>query len=129
MSTLGYVPYKPKPYGEKVLHAVTQICVEYKAWDSPLTVRQIFYRLVAEYQYEKTEAAYGSLVNYIARSRRAFQARIFDEIIGNGLDAHERPTRPPSKTTLWSPSTGSAPRRATGACLGSTRTPTTCSPR
>jgi hypothetical protein len=37
----------------------------------PLTVRQIFYRLVGAYNYEKTEQAYERLVEKLNRARRA----------------------------------------------------------
>ena len=43
---------------------------EYGAY-LPLTVRQIFYRLVGAHGYEKTEAAYERLGEKIARARRA----------------------------------------------------------
>jgi hypothetical protein len=88
MSVHGYVAYKPKKYGAAILAGAKQVLTEYEAWESPLTVRQVFYRLVAEYGYDKTEGAYGSLVNYIARSRRAYQRRILDEI-EDGASAEE----------------------------------------
>jgi len=37
----------------------------------PLTVRQVFYRLVATYGFEKTERAYGRLCEHLVRARRA----------------------------------------------------------
>jgi len=37
----------------------------------PLTGRQIFYRLVGKYEYEKNERAYERLTNYLVRARRA----------------------------------------------------------
>lgn len=88
MSTHGYVTYKPKDFATSVLKASRQVLIEYEAWESPFTVRQVFYRLVAEYHYEKTEAAYSSLGNFIARSRRAFQHRVFEEI-RDGKSAQE----------------------------------------
>src|SRR5262249_15806358 len=37
----------------------------------PLTIRQIFYRLVGAHDYEKTERAYQRLVEHLNRARRA----------------------------------------------------------
>jgi hypothetical protein len=78
MSIHGYQKYNPKGYSRSVIMAAKKILAEYKAWESPMTVRQVFYRLVAEYSYDKTENAYGSLIGYIARSRRAYQRRVID---------------------------------------------------
>lgn len=78
MSTHGYVPYRPTSLAKSVLTAAKNVLAEYEAWDSPMTVRQVFYRLVAEYGYEKTERAYGSLITYIARSRRAYQHAVLE---------------------------------------------------
>jgi hypothetical protein len=37
----------------------------------PLTVRQVFYRLVGVYEYDKTEKAYARLAECLNRARRA----------------------------------------------------------
>jgi hypothetical protein len=37
----------------------------------PLSVRQIFYRLVSDHEYDKTEAAYNKLTQMLSRARRA----------------------------------------------------------
>ena len=37
----------------------------------PLTIRQIFYRLVGAHNYEKTERAYARLCEHLNRARRA----------------------------------------------------------
>lgn len=89
MSILGYQPYKPKDYTQTVLRAVKSVLIEYRAWDRPMTVRQIFYRLVAQYGFDKTENAYGSLVGYIARSRRAYQHAIIDDVRERGVSGKE----------------------------------------
>jgi hypothetical protein len=49
---------------------VHDVLVEYNA-HLPLTIRQIFYRLVGAHDYPKTEAAYESLQNMLVRARRA----------------------------------------------------------
>lgn len=94
MAVHGYQPYNPQKYSRDVIRAAKSILIEYKAWERPMTVRQVFYRLVAEYGFDKTENAYGSLIGYIARSRRAYQRRIIDLIengeVENGKEAQER---------------------------------------
>lgn len=85
MSVHGYEAYRPSPRAASVLKASFQILAQYKAWESPMTVRQVFYRLVAEYGFGKTEAEYKSLVGMIARSRRARQGFLLDQIIHNQL--------------------------------------------
>jgi hypothetical protein len=44
----------------------------------PLTIRQIFYRLVGRYEYEKTERAYARLCEHLNRARRARIIRMAD---------------------------------------------------
>lgn len=88
MSTHGYQPYKPQKSTQSVIQAAKSVLVEYEAWERPMTVRQVFYRLVAEYSFAKTEKAYNSLIGYIARSRRAYQHRVIEELEG-GLSGEE----------------------------------------
>jgi hypothetical protein len=95
MSTHGYVPYNPNEDTRYWLKAARHVLATYEAWESPMTVRQVFYRLVAEFSYDKTEGAYGSLVNYIARSRRAFHHRALevyrtDETLEDFSDAQSK---------------------------------------
>lgn len=85
----GYVPYRPGKYARSVLRAVKAVLIEYEAWESPLTVRQVFYRLIAEYGYPKTEQAYGSLGGYMARSRRAYQDAVIEGVRTQGLKTKE----------------------------------------
>lgn len=66
----GYAEWSPKPETTDVLRAVNDVLVEYRD-HLPLTVRQIFYRLVGQYEYEKTERAYARLCEYLVRARRA----------------------------------------------------------
>jgi hypothetical protein len=49
---------------------VNEVLKEYRQ-HLPLTVRQIFYRLVGAFDYPKTEQAYERLGNYLVRARRA----------------------------------------------------------
>ena len=70
MAIRGYVPYNPREKTMVVLWRVQDILREY-ADDLPLTLRQIFYRLVALDVIDKTENAYDSLGGYLRRARRA----------------------------------------------------------
>ncbi len=51
----------------------------------PLTIRQIFYRLVGAHGYDKTERAYDRLGEMLNRARRAGFVR-FDAIRDDGVD-------------------------------------------
>ena len=53
-----------------MLAQVDKVLFEYQNY-LPLTVRQIFYRLVGAFGYPKTERAYERLGNYLVRARRA----------------------------------------------------------
>jgi hypothetical protein len=64
----GYAAWDPKPATLRIIGQVQAIIAEY---GQQLTIRQIFYRLVGKYSYEKTEQAYGNLGEYLNRARRA----------------------------------------------------------
>jgi hypothetical protein len=66
----GYAPWKPRRDTQIVLDQVQEVLVEYRA-HLPLTVRQIFYRLVGAYGFPKTENDYRRLGEYLVRARRA----------------------------------------------------------
>ncbi len=66
----GYIDWNPHPKTLVVVEQVLDILEEYRA-HLPLTVRQIFYRLVGAYGFEKTEGAYKKLCDYLVKARRA----------------------------------------------------------
>lgn len=66
----GYAEWRPRQDTRIVLAQVDEVLREYQA-QLPLTVRQIFYRLVGAYAFPKTEQAYERLGNYLVRARRA----------------------------------------------------------
>jgi hypothetical protein len=66
----GFAPWNPTAESRGLIEKVVAVLAEYGAY-LPLTVRQIFYRLVGAHGYEKTEAAYERLGEKIARARRA----------------------------------------------------------
>jgi hypothetical protein len=80
----GYLDtFRPKPETERLIQAVLLVLNEYLAhW--PLTVRQIFYRLIGLGQYEKTERFYDRLCEAVAKGRRARRIR-FDAIRDDGV--------------------------------------------
>ncbi len=83
----GYAPWKPQKKTRVVLDQVVSILNEYED-HLPLTVRQVFYRLVGAYGYPKDERAYSRLCEYLNRARRAkmipFQALRDDGISVTG---------------------------------------------
>jgi hypothetical protein len=66
----GFAPWSPEKATLALLGRVRGVLDEY-ADHLPLTIRQIFYRLVGAYDYEKTERAYQRLIEHLNRARRA----------------------------------------------------------
>jgi hypothetical protein len=66
----GFAPWSPRADTEVLLDQVRAVFDEYEDY-LPLTIRQIFYRLVGKYEYEKTERAYDRLCEHLNRARRA----------------------------------------------------------
>lgn len=83
----GYADWKPKAETVELIEAVENVLREYQE-HLPLTVRQIFYRLVGQYGYEKTERAYSRLCEHLVRARRAgmipFSSIRDDGTVGGG---------------------------------------------
>lgn len=90
MSVHGYAPYNPKPETAYWIVKTRNVLDEYKDY-WPLSVRQIFYRLVADHGYPKSEGAYNRLTGILSRARRAslipWQA-IRDGGLGRGVNAN-----------------------------------------
>ncbi len=85
----GYAPWRPQAKTSLLLDQIGAVLDEY-AEHLPLTVRQIFYRLVAVYEYEKSDLAYNRLAELLVRARRA---RIvpFDAIRDDGVVTYSSP--------------------------------------
>lgn len=66
----GYADWTPQAETAAVIEQVQGVLREYRDF-LPMTVRQIFYRLVGAHGYDKTELAYKRLCNYLVRARRA----------------------------------------------------------
>ncbi len=67
----GYIEdYRPQTKTMRLLDQVDQVLAEYRDhW--PLTIRQVFYRLVGRFDYPKDESAYERLCNHMSNARRA----------------------------------------------------------
>ena len=66
----GFAPWTPRAETQALLDQVRGVLDEYEAY-LPLTIRQIFYRLVGAHEYEKSERAYARLCESLNRARRA----------------------------------------------------------
>lgn len=67
---IGYAPWQPRERGRRLIEQVEEILHEMRPY-LPLTCRQIFYRMVAAYDYPKSERDYENLLYYLNRARRA----------------------------------------------------------
>ncbi len=66
----GLAPWQPQRATRELLGLVRAVLSEYAAY-LPLTLRQVFYRLVGAHGYDKTEPAYARLGEHLNRARRA----------------------------------------------------------
>jgi hypothetical protein len=66
----GFVPWSPHADTRALLDRVRAVFEEYREY-LPLSLRQIFYRLVGKFEYAKTEQAYERLCEHLNRARRA----------------------------------------------------------
>jgi hypothetical protein len=66
----GLAPWSPQQATRDLLDRVRRVLIEYGAY-LPLTLRQVFYRLVGAHGYDKTEQAYDRLGEMMNRARRA----------------------------------------------------------
>jgi hypothetical protein len=65
----GFAPWSPQAKTLQLLDQVRAVLGEYEDY-LPLTIRQIFYRLVGAHSFEKTEQAYERLCETLNRARR-----------------------------------------------------------
>lgn len=76
--------WRPHKTSRALLHAAQDVLQEYES-HLPLTIRQIFYRLVAKAVIEKSEELYRSLSHILCLARRARMVP-FDSIRDDGAD-------------------------------------------
>lgn len=79
--------WAPREHTLELIGQVQSVLDEYRSF-LPMTARQIFYRLVGQYDYDKTEQAYSRLCEALVKARRA---RIipFSAIRDDGTVSHE----------------------------------------
>lgn len=78
--------WSPSPDVARVVGQAQAVLREYSGY-GPMTVRQIFYRLVGQYGYQKDERAYKRLAEYLVKARRAGMIR-FGSIRDDGTITH-----------------------------------------
>ncbi len=85
---------QPQAKTRKLLDGVDQVLAEYQDY-LPLTIRQIFYRLVATHDYPKDQRAYKRLCEHLGRARRArlidFEAIRDDGVVTARRDYYPSP--------------------------------------
>lgn len=82
----GYMDsWDPQPAAALLIHQTNEVLNEYRSY-GPMTVRQIFYRLVGNYDYDKTERAYKRLAEVLVKARRAQLVR-FGDIRDSGTES------------------------------------------
>jgi hypothetical protein len=86
----GFASWRPQKATQQLLVSVALVLEEYADY-LPLTVRQVFYRLVGHHDYPKTEADYNALCEKLNRARRAGLIP-FDAIRDDGGIAVEPPS-------------------------------------
>jgi hypothetical protein len=84
---VGYADWRPQAKTRLLLGQVAAVLAEYDD-QLPLTVRQVFYRLVGAHGYAKSEHAYKNLCELLARARRA-QLVPFASIRDDGVSVME----------------------------------------
>ena len=65
----GFAPYRPQPEALALIAATRAVLEEYRE-HLPLTLRQVYYRLVSRELVGKTESEYGRLCEILGRARR-----------------------------------------------------------
>jgi hypothetical protein len=80
--------WNPSAHVQAVLEQVDGVLAEYEE-HLPLTIRQIFYRLVGNHGFEKTETAYSRLAEYMNRARRSGRVS-FRSIRDDGVTSSEQ---------------------------------------
>jgi hypothetical protein len=82
----GLAPWQPQHATLALLETIRAVLAEYAGY-LPLTLRQVFYRLVGAHGYDKTERAYARLGECLNRARRAGLI-CFDAIRDDDAEIH-----------------------------------------
>ncbi|MDP9478811.1 MAG: hypothetical protein M3R38_24540, partial [Actinomycetota bacterium] len=81
----GFAPWKPQKKTETLLGDIEQVLEEYRSY-LPMTVRQVFYRLVG-LGYAKSESFYNKVQDACNRGRRSGRIS-FSHIRDDGVSRH-----------------------------------------
>lgn len=81
----GFAYWEPNPRSAAIIAATQDVLHEYREY-LPMTIRQIFYRLVGTVGYPKDEKAYKALCEILNKARRARMIR-FTDIRDDGIRA------------------------------------------
>lgn len=85
----GFAEWRPRPDAQTLLRQVRKVLDEYHE-HLPLTLRQVYYRLVGTRGYPKDEKAYKRLGELLNRARRAGLVA-FEDIRDDGVTARPAP--------------------------------------
>ena len=83
----GFAAWNPRPASLELVQDVQAVLSDYRA-HLPLTIRQVFYRLVSTRGFPKSETAYSRLCETVNRARRARLIR-FEDIRDDGPSRYE----------------------------------------
>jgi hypothetical protein len=87
MSDRGFIVWKPRGEVRERVDMIQAILAEYQDY-LPLTMRQVFYRAVGKYGYDKTEQAYKRLLYSSSKARRGGLLN-FDHVRDDGVTIQE----------------------------------------
>ena len=94
----GFAAWKPEPESLELVEHVRGVLSTFRAY-LPVTIRQVFYRLVATIGYPKDEKAYGRLCETLSRARRAGLLS-WDDFRDDGF-TQRKPTGWSSRAEWW----------------------------
>lgn len=99
----GFASWAPSAASEEILSMVDRVLDEY-ADHLPLTGRQIFYRLVGAFGYEKSDRAANRLYGVLGRARRS--GRLSFDVIRDGGSSRQLPRTFDGAADFWQRSRG-----------------------
>ncbi|MET4127173.1 hypothetical protein ACSSV6_000560 [Roseovarius sp. MBR-38] len=94
----GFAPWKPRAASLALVQDVQAVLSDYRA-HLPLTIRQVFYRLVSTRGFDKTETAYSRLCETVNRARRAGFI-LFEAIRDDGPSRYQWQSWPSAESFL-----------------------------
>lgn len=97
----GFIDWKPQKKTMLLVNAILEVIEEYRA-QLPLTLRQIFYRLVVKNALDKTEKGYSRLCEVANKARRAEMIDM-EDIRDDGFNRNEPATMTSARdvVSIW----------------------------